>query len=117
MLLSNASLRPTKTDGSLSRHKWPLYSRQSLPWKANLIVRGLELRDGDREAISGRIRWLYDDHWLAATNLGLAMEEIRKMLTWRLSDEPVKETDSAERRDPAFRAEKKCTIFCHSRAI
>ncbi|GBG24773.1 Deoxyhypusine synthase [Hondaea fermentalgiana] len=44
-----------------------------------------------------------------STNLGLAVEEINKMLKWRLSDEPVKEDDNIT--DPEERANTKCTIF------
>jgi deoxyhypusine synthase len=46
-----------------------------------------------------------------ATNVALAAETINAMLKWRLSDVPVKETDSEERRDPTVRANTKCTIF------
>jgi deoxyhypusine synthase len=46
-----------------------------------------------------------------ATNVALAMDEINKMLDWRLSDEPVKESDDDDAKDPAKRAATKCTIF------
>ena len=47
-----------------------------------------------------------------ATAFGQAVEEVNKMLTWRLSDEPVMEEDeNDEEKDPAFRAEKRCKIF------
>lgn len=46
-----------------------------------------------------------------ATNFGLAVEEIRKMRSWRLSDEPVKEDEQDELKDPEVRAEMKATIF------
>lgn len=63
-----------------------------------------------------------------ATNFGLAVEEIRRMLAWRLSDVPPEpcpegvvegsEADS-EIRDPAERAKVKATIFlgCTSNLI
>ena len=44
-----------------------------------------------------------------ATNLGLAMDSINRMLAWRLSDEPVVESDSII--DPEERAKTKCRIF------
>lgn len=46
-----------------------------------------------------------------ATNIGLAINEINRMLDWRLSDEPIKPTDQPDVLDPAFRAQQKCTIF------
>jgi len=46
-----------------------------------------------------------------ATNVSLAIDEINKMLNWRLSDEPIKESDDDESRDPEFRARTGCTIF------
>jgi len=44
-----------------------------------------------------------------STNFGLAVEEINKMLTWRLSDELVTEDDTIQ--DPEERSNTKCTIF------
>jgi deoxyhypusine synthase len=46
-----------------------------------------------------------------ATNVALAVDEINKMLNWRLSDDPIKESDDDEARDPEFRAKTGCTIF------
>ena len=46
-----------------------------------------------------------------ATNVGLAMDELNRMLDWRLSDRPIKETDSEQQRDPEYRKNKRCTIF------
>lgn len=46
-----------------------------------------------------------------ATNLGLAIEEIRKMLRWRLSDEPISPDEKDHLRDPAVRQGTRCTIF------
>lgn len=44
-----------------------------------------------------------------ATNLSLAIEEIKKMLSWSLNDEPV--TDDDDIKDPEERKKVKCTIF------
>jgi deoxyhypusine synthase len=44
-----------------------------------------------------------------ATNFGHAVREINRMRSWRLSDDPVKETDDIK--DPAERAEVKTKIF------
>ncbi|KAF8820427.1 deoxyhypusine synthase [Cardiosporidium cionae] len=47
-----------------------------------------------------------------ATNLGLAIEEIRRMIKWRLSDEPVDEDDiGTSYEDPLVRAKTRCTIW------
>ena len=46
-----------------------------------------------------------------ATNLGLAVEEIRRMRKWRLSDVPVKETDDEELKDPEVRKNIRARIF------
>lgn len=47
-----------------------------------------------------------------ATNFALAVEEVNKMIDWRLSDEPITEEEvDPELRDPAVRARTGCTIF------
>ena len=46
-----------------------------------------------------------------ATNFGLAVDELRKMLAWRLSDEPVKEDEEDHLRAPEARAAVRTTIF------
>ena len=46
-----------------------------------------------------------------ATNFGLAVDELRKMLAWRLSDEPVKEDEEEHLRAPEARAAVRTTIF------
>jgi deoxyhypusine synthase len=46
-----------------------------------------------------------------ATNVGLAVEEIRRMRSWRLSDVPWKEGDDESLRDPALRSKIRARIF------
>ena len=46
-----------------------------------------------------------------ATNVGLAIDRIKSMLNWRLTDIPIKETDSDEMKTPEYREKTKCTIF------
>ncbi|EGD79119.1 deoxyhypusine synthase [Salpingoeca rosetta] len=46
-----------------------------------------------------------------ATNLGLAIEEVQRMLDWSLADEPVKEGEDEELRDPEARKKVKTKIF------
>lgn len=46
-----------------------------------------------------------------ATNFGLAVEEINKMLAWRLSHDAILPAENEEWREPARRAATRCTIF------
>jgi deoxyhypusine synthase len=46
-----------------------------------------------------------------ATNFGYAIEEINKMIKWRLSDEPVLPDESEQYLDPEVRKNTRCTIF------
>lgn len=46
-----------------------------------------------------------------ATEFGRAVDEVNKMLKWRLSDEPCGPDDCDEEKDPAFRATVRCKIF------
>ncbi|KAG2423829.1 hypothetical protein HXX76_014989 [Chlamydomonas incerta] len=46
-----------------------------------------------------------------ATSLGQAVNEVNRMINWRLSDEPVTADTPAEEADPAFRANARCIIF------
>ncbi|KAI9592801.1 hypothetical protein BDF19DRAFT_450147 [Syncephalis fuscata] len=46
-----------------------------------------------------------------ATELSRAIDEVNKMLSWRLSDEPINATDPNEILDPEVRRNTKCTIF------
>jgi len=69
-------------------------------------VKGYDFNDGlDLEAVLNS----YKRVGFQSTNFGLAVEEINKMLRWRLSDEPLRETDTIT--DPEERANTKCTIF------
>ncbi|KAA0151054.1 hypothetical protein FNF27_07476 [Cafeteria roenbergensis] len=44
-------------------------------------------------------------------HLAQAVEEVKRMITWRLSDEPVKDTDDEDLRTEEARRGVKCTIF------
>eukprot|EP01121_Diplochlamys_sp_Union-15-3_P009260 TRINITY_DN251_c0_g1_i1.p1 TRINITY_DN251_c0_g1~~TRINITY_DN251_c0_g1_i1.p1 ORF type:complete len:378 (+),score=82.86 TRINITY_DN251_c0_g1_i1:29-1135(+) len=46
-----------------------------------------------------------------ATNFGLAVDEVNRMLKWRLSDEPITEDDAEHLRDPETRKKIRATIF------
>jgi deoxyhypusine synthase len=53
----------------------------------------------------------YKNMGFQAANLGKAIEIINKMLSWRLSDEPINEKDDEETRDETYRKNTKTTIF------
>lgn len=46
-----------------------------------------------------------------ATSLGQAIEEVNRMIKWRLSDEEFEEDEQEEHLDPEFRKNHRCTIF------
>jgi deoxyhypusine synthase len=46
-----------------------------------------------------------------ASQFAHAVEEVRRMRTWRLADEPIGEDEPDELRDPEVRANTRCTIF------
>ena len=46
-----------------------------------------------------------------ASNVGAAIQEINNMLSWRLKDISVKETESEEQKSPEYRSKKRATIF------
>ena len=46
-----------------------------------------------------------------ATSLGQAIEEVNKMIKWRLSDEEIDEDETEEYMDPEVRKNHRCTIF------
>jgi len=72
------------------------------------IVKGYDFNEGvNFEALLESFK----SFGFQATNLGLAIEEIRRMIKWRLSDEPVDPDESPELADPEVRKKIRCTIF------
>ena len=72
------------------------------------VVRGYDFNKGiDYEAMFKT----YRHTGFQATNLGLAMEEINKMIHWRLSDEPIEEDEVEYYKDPEVRNKTRCTIY------
>eukprot|EP00826_Nyctotherus_ovalis_P039683 TRINITY_DN3831_c0_g1_i3.p1 TRINITY_DN3831_c0_g1~~TRINITY_DN3831_c0_g1_i3.p1 ORF type:complete len:371 (+),score=139.40 TRINITY_DN3831_c0_g1_i3:222-1334(+) len=53
----------------------------------------------------------YSSCGIQATNLARGVEEINKMIRWRLSDEPVAENETEEFRAEEKRKQVRCTIF------
>ena len=71
-------------------------------------VRGYDFNKGlDYEALFKTMRHT----GFQATNLGLAIEEINKMIKFRLSDLPVAEDETEEYKDPEVRKNTRCKIF------
>lgn len=48
---------------------------------------------------------------IQATALGRAVNEVNRMISWRLSDEPITEDTLEEHLDPELREETRCKIF------
>jgi len=53
----------------------------------------------------------YKNMGFQATNFGLAIDEINKMIKWRLSDEPILPDEIDEFKNPEVRKKTRCTIF------
>ncbi|TMW64194.1 hypothetical protein Poli38472_012816 [Pythium oligandrum] len=72
-------------------------------------VRGYDFNEGvDYE----KLFKAYTTMGYQASSLGAAIEEVKRMRKWRLSDEPIPEDEQdPEKLDPAYRAGVKCTIF------
>lgn len=75
------------------------------------IVRGYDFTPAAAAGVDyGALLASYRTTGFQATSLGQAMDEINRMLRWRLSDEPIA-PDETELLDPAKRAQYKCKIF------
>mmetsp|Transcript_95063 Transcript_95063/g.130807 ORF Transcript_95063/g.130807 Transcript_95063/m.130807 type:complete len:189 (-) Transcript_95063:601-1167(-) len=72
------------------------------------LVKGYDFNKGvDYEAVFKS----YINTGFQATNLGMAIEEVNKMIKWRLSDEPIAEDENENFKDPEVRKKTRCTIF------
>ena len=75
---------------------------------ATEVVSGYDFNKGlDYEAMFKTFRHTS----FQATNLGLAIEEVNKMINYRLSDDPIEEDEVEHYRDPEVRKNTRCTIF------
>ena len=84
--------------------------------EGSIPVRGYDFNDGvDLDALLSSLATT----GFQASNFGLAIEEVKRMRAWRLSDEPVKPDEDDDLRDPAQRQKVRCTIFlgCTSNLI
>jgi deoxyhypusine synthase len=79
------------------------------------IVRGPDFNAPSSSTLDGLLS-SYATMGFQATNVSKAIDEINKMLNWRLSDEPVKESEDDESRDPEFRSKQGCSLPCRAQA-
>ncbi|KAI8322339.1 Deoxyhypusine synthase [Martensiomyces pterosporus] len=76
--------------------------------KDTKLIRGYDFEGGvDYDALLRS----YATVGFQASNFGRAVEIINHMRAWRLSDEPIKEDDTEDDRDPEYRKSVKCKIF------
>ena len=72
------------------------------------VVKGYDFNKGlDYNAVFAT----YKNTGFQATSLGLAIEEVNKMIHWRLSDEEIEEDETEQYKDPEVRKNTKCKIF------
>lgn len=80
---------------------------QPMPAGAQTI-KGYDFNEGiDYE----RLLDTYKHIGFQAANFGLAVDEINRMISWRLSDEPVETETDEGMTDPEIRRNTKCTIW------
>ncbi|KAI9592856.1 DHS-like NAD/FAD-binding domain-containing protein [Syncephalis fuscata] len=107
----NGSAAP-KTTSEESRdastaHEAVYVASQDIPFETQ-PVRGYDFNQGIH------LEGLLDSYLTTgfqAMAVGKAIEEINKMINWRMSDEPVADTDPDDYLDPEVRRNTKCTIF------
>jgi len=81
---------------------------QSIKVEGREEVRGYDFNKG---LDYGEMFKTYRHTGFQATALGLAIEEVNKMIKWRLSDEPVAEDEAEEYKDEEKRKNTRCKIF------
>eukprot|EP01114_Cavostelium_apophysatum_P001139 TRINITY_DN10976_c0_g1_i1.p1 TRINITY_DN10976_c0_g1~~TRINITY_DN10976_c0_g1_i1.p1 ORF type:complete len:219 (+),score=15.52 TRINITY_DN10976_c0_g1_i1:68-658(+) len=92
----------------LMKSSWP-----SDLLSSNVTVKGFDFNDAlqQKKVDFDALLNSYKQTGYQATSLGKAIEEIDKMLKWRLSDEPIAENESEDYKDMRVRADVKCKIF------
>ena len=84
--------------------------------EGSVPVKGYDFNDGlDLNKLLGSL----STTGFTATTFGQAVEEVKRMRAWRLSDEPVAADEDEDLKDPAARAKVRTTIFmgCTSNLI
>jgi len=86
----------------------PVYVETTDLSKTHDVVRGYDFNKGkDMDALLDSYKYI----GFQASSLGKAIEEVNRMISWRLSDEPVKEDESDLFIDPEVRKKVRCKIF------
>lgn len=74
----------------------------------SMKVQGYDFNKGlDYEAVFKS----YISTGFQATSLGQAIDEVNRMIKYRLSDDPIEEDETDEFKDPEVRKNTRCTIF------
>eukprot|EP00163_Fabomonas_tropica_P033176 TRINITY_DN860_c0_g1_i2.p1 TRINITY_DN860_c0_g1~~TRINITY_DN860_c0_g1_i2.p1 ORF type:complete len:356 (+),score=113.29 TRINITY_DN860_c0_g1_i2:344-1411(+) len=92
----------------MSRPSAPSPCRHTEMPEGTKTVKGYDFNEG---CDVNKLLDFYATSGFQSTNVGLAIEEIKRMRAWRLSDEPVKEDDPDELKDPETRKNIKCKVF------
>jgi deoxyhypusine synthase len=72
------------------------------------VISGYDFNNGiDFDALLKSYKYI----GFQASNFAKAVDEVNKMIHWRLSDEPMDEDEVEPYNDPKFRSQVKCTIF------
>ena len=74
------------------------------------VVKGMDFEEADCSSMDALAASMVTMGF-QATHVGAAIEEINRMLSWRLSDVPIKDSEGEAERDPKYRSEKRATIF------
>uniref|UniRef100_A0A6S8GGE3 deoxyhypusine synthase n=1 Tax=Dunaliella tertiolecta TaxID=3047 RepID=A0A6S8GGE3_DUNTE len=72
------------------------------------VIRGWDFNRG--RDLDGIMESFYTTGF-QGTTFGQAVNEVNRMIRWRLSDEPIGPNTDPDQADPAFRASKRCRIF------
>ena len=74
----------------------------------HIVIRGEDFSNG--ATLDGLVASMITTGF-QATNVGLAIEEINRMLSWRLSDRPITENEPEGLKDMEVRKQTRCKIF------
>eukprot|EP00301_Raphidiophrys_heterophryoidea_P019046 c4028_g1_i1.p1 GENE.c4028_g1_i1~~c4028_g1_i1.p1 ORF type:complete len:399 (-),score=112.76 c4028_g1_i1:92-1231(-) len=72
------------------------------------VVRG---PDFNKVTTADEVMAMMSDIGFQATSLGLSVDEINKMINWKLSDQPLTGKETEAEKDPKYRENTHCTIF------
>jgi len=105
---SSSTTTPTPIPTEEETKITPVYVESTNLEGTHDVVKGYDFNNGmDWEELMKAYKFI----GFQGTALGKAMEEVNRMIKWRLSDEPVKEDESDLYKDPQVRAKIRCSIF------